>query len=486
MPRIKFSNPVRLLVPPGLIAGHIVWLLMVKSQMNPDVIFPSWLLSNSKNLVSEVITMYPPLLFYIVNIVNNFAHNLFVSTTLIQVTLVVILDSLLFYYLKTKLGFKFGVLGLVIYIPWQVFFRGNYLWHDFATIPFVIVSFFYFEKYLLKQTLKSLLIASAVLACGYLFKLTVVYVYILYFIWVVIIKWGSARSLSRSTITLFSPLLLAFFVNFLIILSKSTLAFTFYWNIIMQMFIYPRLPALSRPITSNYYPVIGLLMIMFFASCFIIWKYSKESSQKKWFLFSFALVSLANIYPRWSDFHLQLFLFPFSIVSTYALSLVLKLKGVYKSFFIVFFAIVIFFSLILFANRISIEIKSAASTGPDHILKFAPNEKAALISGRNVFIYDYALYDDKPYFDTGKKLHLLQDTVLGLVNPDDFHHSVSWQKALEFVESNQPDTILIPYQIKNKMDRGNNLTGFEKLILEKYHQVDTIADYFVYAPTGIR
>lgn len=475
----KFSNSLIFL---GLATIHIVWLLLIKSQMNQDIVFPSWLLANSRNLVSEVLAMYPPLMFYIVVLVNNFAHNLLVSITLIQILLVMTVDALLFYYLKSKFGIKLAIFGLFFYIPWQVFFRGNYLWHDFATIPFVVLSFFSFEKFVSKLDPKYILVASSALALGYLFKLTVIYIYALYFIWIILLGLKKIKivPLFKNLLFLLVPFMVAVFVNFLLILSRSTFSFTLYWNIIMQVFIYPRLPALSRPITPNYYPVLGLLMTIFVISCYIIQKYSREQDRLKWFLFSFALVSLANIFPRWSDFHVQLFLVPLTIVCASAISLRQRLKNPPKVYFTSALFIICFFSLAIFANRIAIEVKSAKKVDPDYIGKFAPASKVRLISNKRVFIYDYALYDDKLPFDPGKKLNLNEQIILALKNPDKFHHSISWQKSLDYIVTAHPDIILIPYQIKNKINNGKDLTGFEKLLINNYHLVDTVADYFVY------
>lgn len=458
--------------------GHTFWLLVIKSQMNPDIIFPSWLLSNSKNLISEVITMYPPLLFYIVNFVNNFTHSLFISTTIIQLVLVIVIDSLLYYYLNKKFGFKLAVCGLFFYIPWQVFFRGNYLWHDFATIPFVILSFFNFEKFVSRPTRKHLLLSAIVLACGYLFKLTVAYVYILYFIWVILITPKKAGALFKNLLILFSPLAIAILVNFLIVLSKSTLAFAFYWNIIMQIFIYPRLPALTRYLSPNYYPIIALLLIIYIVSCYVVWKYSRESNRNKWFLFSFTLVSLLNIFPRWSDFHVQPFLPPLTIVCIYSISIYHNIK--HKIYFVVLSLFITTLSLPILGNRIITEAKSAGTPGPDYISKFAPSGQMGLILNKNVFISDYELYDDKLPLESNKKLSLVEQIILGLKNPDYFHHTTSWQKALEYVRSAHPDTVIIPYKIQDKIISGKNRTDFEKYILENYHTVGKIADYFVY------
>lgn len=480
MTRISGNNIQQYLAIASLITIHISWLLVIKSQMNSDVIFPSWLLFNTKNLVSEVITMYPPLLFYTVNFVNVFFNSYFISTTIIQIALVIIIDLLLFYYLTKKFRFKFAIIGLIFYIPWQVFFRGNYLWHDFATIPFIFLSFFFFEKFISKPIYKNLLLASTILAFGYLFKITIIYIFGLYFFWTLYVTQKKAWPLFRNFVILFFPLAFAVFANFLIVLSKSTLAFTFYWNIIMQIFIYPRLPALSRPVSSNYYPVIALLLAVCLLSSFVISKFSGEQNRKKWLLFSFVFVSLFSLFPRWSDFRVQLFLLPLTIACVYAIFLSNKIHGSNKYYFGILSCALIFFSLVFMGNRIIAEWKSTGDSGPNYTAKFAPNNKVSMIENKNVFIYDYALYDDKLPFNSLGKMGLVQQLKLGLTNPDYFHHSTSWQKALEYVNSSSPTVVLIPYQIKNKIDSGTDLTGFENFLLDNYHQEGSVVDYFVY------
>src|SRR3990167_7481564 len=168
-----------------LIVGHVFWLSRSRSYMSPELIFPVWLYSSAKTFVSEIQSFYPPALFYLVNILNKISHNLLLSVNLIQLSIVIIIDTLLFYYLNKKFNFKFAAIGLSFYIPWQVFFRGNYLWFDIATIPFLIISFIYFEKYIKDFRSKNLLLSSMALSFGYFFKVTVFWIYALYIAWLV-------------------------------------------------------------------------------------------------------------------------------------------------------------------------------------------------------------------------------------------------------------------------------------------------------------
>lgn len=482
MPKIKIKGNsfLKRLLITSMLVGHALWLIAIRSQLNSDVIFPAWLLDNSKSLVSEVLTMYPPWMFYVVNFVNNFTNSFLISTTAVQIFLVLTVDSLLFYYLKQRFGFKLALGGLIFYIPWQVFFRGNYLWHDFATIPFILISFFYFEKFVLKQKDHLLFFASSALALGYFFKLTVVYIYLLYLFWVIFIVFKKPGILVKfkNLVLLAAPPFVAILLNFLAAFAKSTFEFSFHWNIIMQMFVYPRLDVLPRSVPLTYFPIFAILLTVFFTGAYIIWQYSKEQNQTKWFLFSFTIVSLLNIFPRWSDFHVQPFLVPLTIICVSALSFYGNVKP--KRYFIVIASIVSLLSILVFTNRVITEM-GASDAGPGIISKFAPEKERRLIEGRSVFIYDYELYDNKLAFDDGTRPDVLEQTINVITNPEYFHHSKSWQIALNFVKERNPDVILIPYPIQNKMIRGENLIGFEEFVLDYYKTIGDVSEYSVYA-----
>ncbi len=423
------------------------------------------------------------MLIYLISFLNSITRNLFTSITFIQLLLVATLDGLLLYYLNRKFKFKLAVVGLFFYIPWQVFFRGNYLWFDFATIPFIAVSYIFFENFVSNFKPRNLFLASIFLSLGYFFKSTVFWIYGLYFIWIGFLsvkKKIKFNELLKRIAILFSPLILVILVNFLIILSKGTFAFTLYWNIIMQIFVYPRMPTLTRPISANYYSVITLLLPIYMVCFFIVKKYSQEPKHQVWFLFSFSLISLANIFPRWSDFHMQPFLFFLTILVTYAIYLNGRFKKSQRLFYVTFAIIALSFTLLILGNRIVVETENKNILVPDYITEFSPNELTNLIKNKKVFLEDQALYNHLP-LNHSQKLGFSEQLMLALKNPDDYYRITSWQKALSYVKSTKPDFVIIPYQIQNRISEGSDLTNFENLIIEQYHQGSIIGHiYFVY------
>lgn len=477
------SNFVKSLVLLVIVSIHIFLLLKSSIYITPELIFPVWLISNAKIFVSETQSMYAPLLFYIVSFLYKITQDFLVSINLIQLTLVVIIDFLLFYYLLKKFNFKLAIAGLFFYMPWQVFFRGNYLWFDLATIPFIIISFIFFEKFVTNFKLQNLILASVFLSLGYFFKSTVFWIYGLYFVWIVVIaikRKSKFKVFFKYLLRLLSPLVVALFLNFLIVLSKGTLDFSFYWNIIMQIFIYPRMPTLARPISPNYYPVMALIFVILLVSFAVIKKYSKKPKHQVWFLFTFALISLANIFPRWSDFHVQPFLPFLTLVLIYAVSLNRNLKYPLKLYYRSTIVVALLSSLLIFGNRIITEINNSKLVRPDYVKEFAPKNLNGLIKDRNIFFYDQPLYNREP-ITSEKKLDVLQKIILGFKNPDTFYRITSWQKATDYVKDRDPDLIIIPYQIENRILAKNDLSALERLISENYHrQIIVGQTYFLY------
>lgn len=465
-----------------LIAIHVAWLLKAKSYVTPELIFPVWLLSNAEIFVSEINSFYPPILFYLVSILNKITNNLLLSVNMVQLSIVIIIDSMLFYYLNKRFHFKFAVIGLMFYIPWQVFFRGNYLWFDIATIPFLAASFFYFESYIKNLKRKNLLFSSAALSLGYFFKVTVFWIYALYIVWLVYINFTNKKlgELFRNLLFLIIPILFVGTINFLILLQKGTFEFTFYWYVLMQNIVYPRISTLPRAIVTEYYSPMILILAIYTVSCFVIEKFSKLPPNSRLFLYSFTLVSLANIYPRWSDFHVQPFVFFLAIIFTYSLNLKNILKVPQKILFNTFLFAVMTLTILIVGNRIATEMKSSEVTTPDYISEYSPFELKELIKNKNIFVYDFALYNNVPS-KVEVELNLLEKTKLALNDPDYYYQVSGWKIALNYATTQNPDLIIIPFQIQNKIDKGKDLTAFEEFIVKQYWQTAKISQiYYIY------
>ncbi len=466
-----------------LIVAHIFLLLKSSLYITPELIFPVWVTSNAKVFVSEIQSVYPPSLFYIVSLLYRYSNNLFFSVNVIQLLFILTIDGLLFNYLVRKFNFKLAILGLAFYIPWQVYFRGNYLWFDLATIPFVLLSFLFFEKYLDHYEINQLASSSAFLALGLLFKNTVLWIYILYFVWLsslAITKSVKLRSYIKTLIILLIPLVTAIGINFLTVLEKTTFEFAFYWNFLIQNIIYPRMPTLQRSIESNYALPMVIILSIIIISCLVIEKYSKLKNDQKLFIYSFSFVSLANIYPRWSDFHVQPFLVFLTIAVIYAISLLDKLTKFHKKTLTLIGFVILTLTVLIFVKRISAERTNINVNRIDYISEYAPTTLTSLIKGKDIFVEDFSLYNG---VSTNQDIDASggQTFKLAITSPDKFFKFTSAQETFNFVSKKNPQLIIIPMQVQEREISGINLTSFEKLIKDKYRlQANVAGVYFIY------
>jgi len=71
---------------------------------------------------------------------------------------------------------------------------------------------------------------------------------------------------------------------------------------------------------------------------------------------------------------------------------------------------------------------------------------------------------------------------LALRDADIFYRTTSWRKALDYVSNRNPDLIIVPYNIYNRLISGFDLTNFEKHVIRYYQYHDTIENtFFIYA-----
>lgn len=477
--KAKFKIVILLII----IFVHTLWLLKAENYVTPELIFPVWLLTYSKTVVSEILSFYPPILFHLVATINKLTNNVLVSVYLVQLTIIAITDSVLFYYLSGKFKLKFVLIGFLFYVPLQVFFRGNYLWFDIGTVPFLLLSFMYFERYIQSHRAKDLIYSSAFLSLGYFFKITVYFTYFLYLFWLVYLsrKNKKLKELFRNVLFLFTPLFIIGTINFLISLQNKTLEFVSYWHILMQNIIYPRMLTHPRSIKTEYYLPMILVITIFMVCSIFIEKFSKISRNHKLFLYLFILVSIINIFPRWSDFRVQPFLLFLTIAFVYSFSLKDKLRTRPKAFFNLFLLVTIFLISSIVGNRIISEIKNKDNAPKYYISNYAPTEYNNLIFNKKIFVYDFALYNGNP-MQIPNDISFFEKVNLAIGNPDKYYRVSNWQIALNYVSAKNPDIIIVPYQINNRIITDINITDFEKFISARYQKEAVIDNtYFLYS-----
>lgn len=463
---------------------HLAWLYVIREQVAPELLFQEWLLTSSKKFVSDIHTMYPLGLFYLIKLAFLLTENLRLSFYTVHICIVLFLDSLLYFYLKKQFGFKNAFLGLIFYVIWQVFLRGNYLWFDLATIPLIALSYFHFSDFTEKLRQKDLIYASIFLSLGIFFKNTISWILIFYLLWLIVLAFGKKLKPIRvitNACVLILPITTTITINFLLLAAKSSLAFSFYWSIVCAYLIFPRLTNFSRFATPNYYPILGVLAAFYLISCWAILKYSPKTKYQKWFVCTFPLATIASIFPRWSDFRLQLFVFFLAMLFTYTLSLYKLLST--RDRFIFNVSLLVLFSLTFafVANRAYIENQSSKVLMSDGVSKYQKNILTAKIHNKSVLAYD-GLFYNYDLVNEATEQNVASQSKLIITSPDLFFHNTSPNAVLSFAEKTKPDYVVVHKQMHSRIVSNHGLTSFEKFVSGNYSYDATADDlYFFYS-----
>ena len=287
------------------------------------------------------------------------------------------------------------------------------------------------------------------------------------------------KSLTNIVILLMPPSVTVS-INLLLYAAKASLAFGFYWSIIMGYLIFPRLENFRRLIDFSYLPVILVLLGFYFVSCLTIAKLSKKTFHEKWFLYSFPIATLASIFPRWSDFRLQPFVFFLAIIFTYALSLSKLLNGRDRLYFVSSQIILYALMFVLLGNRILSEIRLSKSPRVDFVAMFTESGLADDLKGKNVFAYE------NPFFNfnlenKNNKYDSISLSKLIITDPDLYYYNRGPQVALSYLLSKNPDYLFLLPKTRERITTESKLTDVEKFIVKNYKQKSKIDPlYFVY------
>lgn len=462
-----------------LVSLHLIWLMNSSRYITPELSFPVWINSNSQKVTSEVLTLYPPTLIKILVYVNSYINSIELTINIVHSILIVSIDTILFLFLKKQINFKHAVVGLCFYIALQVFFRGTYLWYDLVTLPFVALSYIYFRKFILNVSYKDLFLSTLLLSMGYFFKNTVLWIFFLYFAFILFKKiFEKKTNLSFFTCiaALTIPLILSVILNLYLHIKNSTGNFAFHYYVVMQNFVYPRIDALPKPIESEYYYPLIILFLIYAFSFFFVKKYSSAPVNQIIFLFSLTLVSILNIFPRWGDFRLQIFIFFLSICLSLALYQKQRLKKEQKRNFTIFLISIIILFVPIFVVRINSDTKNRHK---NTIFTSYDQNIASKVKNKKVFFHDFSLYNDLP---DSKELDFkgLHDLKVAIFEPNKYYKNKNEEVAFNFITETSPDYVVIPSKVRKRILNNHNLTSTERLIIEKYEYSFRIEDVYYF------
>jgi len=140
-----------------LLVLHIILLANTKFTLWPEMVVYPYLLNNNFLLYKDIINPYPPALSYFLGHFSKIFGYYPLPYELFTWAVVILTDILVF-ILATKITKRFflGLLSASFFIIFSIPFGINGLWFDIIQTPFILLSIYFFYKFLKDDKTKHL------------------------------------------------------------------------------------------------------------------------------------------------------------------------------------------------------------------------------------------------------------------------------------------------------------------------------------------
>lgn len=268
-----------------ILAFQGILLVYTRFTAWPEMLTYPWLMAKGYHLYLDIINPYPPLLSLSLLLYFSVFGFSPMALQILTVCIILFIDILIFSWVRQRFGLKETIPAMVVFILSQIFFEGNGLWFDLASVPFVILAFYFIAQAGTENRWQSLW-GGFFIGLAVLIKQTS----ILFIIPIIFWLWRKKRNVFTFVEGLLTPLLIVFFFYLFSPLTKEFV----YWVIIHPLFIHARMPGFA--LGPSFIQI--LVIIFWFSPIFWVWK--KDS-----LLTSSFLLSLLFAFPRFGYFHLQ-------------------------------------------------------------------------------------------------------------------------------------------------------------------------------------
>ncbi len=276
------------------LAIHLFLLSQFRFTAWPEMLSFPYLWTHGFDLYKDMVHVYPPFLtYFLAGIYKLFGGGVF--TLKIFFWLVTVFNDAVIYQLVTKLtkSHLWGIFALAIYIPLQFALEGNMLWFDtFLLTPMLLSALFILRKNYFGAFL---FWSIAILTKQTALIFAPVYIYFLY-------QAKSDIAKLRGSFLGLMPV----FAFVICLLLRGDLTWFLNWNFIYPTFYWKNYPGYYQlSMHRNEFLIVALL---FLPSLLKI-----KSFKQNIMLPGFLVLSFLAFYPRFSFFHLQVFI-AFSVI----------------------------------------------------------------------------------------------------------------------------------------------------------------------------
>lgn len=264
------------------------------------VVYP-YLVNNGFLLYKDIINPYPPLLTYLLSLFSGFfGYKPYVFQLLTW--LVIITTDILIYKISLDLFKKRhpALLSVIFFVFFSIPFQVNGLWFDLVQTPLILLTVYYFYKFLDEKTIKpskNLLFASIAFWIAILVKQQIVHLGILILVISIIKFRGKTFFLLRKNLLILLLPVITIAAILMFFLAKGTLEDIIYWA-----FYFPLFKAGTQPGYFLLPTIKQLIILISLLSVFAPLIVKSEIKGKFLTLSTFTMVLFT--YPRFDYFHL--------------------------------------------------------------------------------------------------------------------------------------------------------------------------------------
>ena len=296
------------------------------------MVFYPYLRNNGYLLYKDMIHPYPPVLTLGLSIFYKvFGYRLEVLKILTW--LIVLVNDVLIYAVTYRLTKKIkpSIAALFLYVLIQPFLEGNQLWFDLAIVPFVLTGIYFLSG---EKSKRNLFISGFLFGIAAFIKQTVGIFLIVIPVYLLFKRIG----FRKVTFFLLGPMIIFLTLIARLITEDALLGF-FEWTLINPLLYWGSFPGyVQMAINKREILILGILSL----PALLLLKRAKEKVTKEGnalFLLISLLISIVLVYPRFSFFHLQLFLALIGIIFGYVIAQV----KINKILIAAYFALIILF-----------------------------------------------------------------------------------------------------------------------------------------------
>lgn len=282
-----------------ILSVHLIFLVSTRFTLWPEMVVYPYLLNNGFPLYRDIINPYMPSFIYLLALLEKLSTSTPIYFQAFSWAVIIAIDVLIFAIAKKLTGkVRDALLAAAFFAVVSIPFSVNNLWFDLVQTPPVILSVYFFYRFLKNPRDKNALFASSLfVTIAFFIKQQAAWL-LIYFLLVLIFRFGKkTATIIMAQPKILAPAIIISLLHILFFAKINLLSDFLFWTVYFPLFLASSLPGyLLLPNVRQILPVAALLLT------FTPLLFSKKNDLKFFALTAFSLLFFA--YPRFDYFHL--------------------------------------------------------------------------------------------------------------------------------------------------------------------------------------